>query len=69
MSVSCLWVNVHALVVLKLKDNEGVDNIEQDFNLLFAASGNIRNVTRSVVGLPDGGTRANATSPLMTELS
>ena len=49
-----LWGNVPALDVLNLKDNEGVNDVERDFHLLFAASGDLRNVIKSIVGLPDG---------------
>jgi hypothetical protein len=44
-----------ALDILNVKDNEGTtDALPHDFNLLFAASGDPRNVIKSIVGLPDG---------------
>jgi hypothetical protein len=49
-----LWGNVPALDVLNLKENEGVNDVERDFHLLFAASGDLRNVIKSIVGLPIG---------------
>ncbi|KAF5234485.1 hypothetical protein FAUST_7573 [Fusarium austroamericanum] len=46
-----LWGNVPALDVLQLGSNEG-DNYQGQLNLLFAASGDLRNVVKTVVGLP-----------------
>ena len=44
-----------AVDMLNMKDNEGVCDTHSDTNLLFAASGDIRNVVKSVVeGLSDG---------------
>lgn len=49
-----LWGNVPALDLLNVKDNEGAkDVITQDLSLLFAASGDIRNVVKSIVGIPE----------------
>ncbi|KAI9651810.1 MAG: hypothetical protein M1829_002440 [Trizodia sp. TS-e1964] len=46
-----LWGNVPALDVLYLKQNEG-DKLPKDIHLLFAASGDIRNVVKTLSGLP-----------------
>ncbi|KAF2797239.1 hypothetical protein K505DRAFT_358599 [Melanomma pulvis-pyrius CBS 109.77] len=49
------WGNVPALDLLNVKDNEGdKDIINRDLSLLFAASGDIRNVVKSIVGIPEG---------------
>lgn len=49
-----LWGNMPALDVLKINDNEGETNITgRDLSLLFAASGDLRNVVKSLVGLPE----------------
>ncbi|TLS21936.1 uncharacterized protein PpBr36_09426 [Pyricularia pennisetigena] len=47
-----LWGNVPAVDLIKLKDNEGV-GFKQDIDLLFAASGDLRNVILSIGQLPD----------------
>lgn len=48
-----LWGNVPALDLLNVGKNEGIDDIlHRDFNLLFAASGDLRNVIKTVMGLP-----------------
>ena len=50
-----LWGNMPAINTLTARDNEGVCEIHRDMNLLFAASGDIRNVVKSIVeGLPNG---------------
>jgi hypothetical protein len=50
-----LWGNMPAVNVLNMRDKEGVGEIHRDMNLLFAASGDLRNVVKSIVeGLPDG---------------
>jgi hypothetical protein len=50
-----LWGNMPAVNMLKKKDSEAVDEFHRDMNLLFAASGDIRNVVKTIVdGLPDG---------------
>ncbi|KAB8302796.1 hypothetical protein EYC80_006141 [Monilinia laxa] len=46
-----LWGNVPAIDMVQNSKNEGKEFPEQ-FNLLFAASGDIRNVLKSLVGLP-----------------
>ncbi|KAI4222628.1 MAG: hypothetical protein L6R40_008569 [Gallowayella cf. fulva] len=46
-----LWGNVPALDLLNLQQNEGVDFAE-DLRLLFAASGDIRNVIKSLTKVP-----------------
>lgn len=40
-----------ALNILQLENNEGLQDRNRDFNLLFAASGDLRNMIKSVVGL------------------
>ncbi|KDQ11254.1 hypothetical protein BOTBODRAFT_463500 [Botryobasidium botryosum FD-172 SS1] len=45
-----LWGNIPAMDILKLSHNEGMTN--QDFSLAFVASGDIRNLVRTVNGLP-----------------
>jgi hypothetical protein len=47
-----LWGNMPALDILKMEDNEGRQHLSKDTNLLFAASGDCRNVINSIVGLP-----------------
>jgi hypothetical protein len=50
-----LWGNMPAVDLLNMEENEGVHSIHRDMSLLFAASGDIRNVVQSVVdGLPEG---------------
>ncbi|KAJ5761103.1 hypothetical protein N7520_008259 [Penicillium odoratum] len=46
-----LWGNVPAFDVLKLESNEG-EEYDGDLRLLFAASGDIRNLVRTVANLP-----------------
>jgi len=47
-----LWGNVPALDVLNLTSNEGEDCRERNFDLLFLASGDLRNVILTIPGLP-----------------
>lgn len=47
-----LWGNIPALDVLNLADNEGEDSRKRDFDLLFPASGDLRNVIMTILGLP-----------------
>jgi hypothetical protein len=50
-----LWGNMPAIDVLNIEKNEGINQIHRDIRLLFAASGDIRNVVKSITqGLPDG---------------
>ncbi|KAJ6282177.1 hypothetical protein J3E71DRAFT_361124 [Bipolaris maydis] len=50
-----LWGNMPALDILQLQNNEGgTCATSHDFNLLFAASGDLRNVIKTIVGLPEG---------------
>ena len=50
-----LWGNMPAVDILKFEQNEGVSKIHHDIRLLFAASGDIRNVIKSITeGLPNG---------------
>lgn len=52
-SLQYLWGNIPALDLLKVAENEGDEVIlQQDMSLLFAASGDLRNVVKTVVGLP-----------------
>ncbi|KAI6349206.1 hypothetical protein MCOR25_010692 [Pyricularia grisea] len=46
-----LWGNTPAFDVLNLESNEGVDYNEQ-LNLLFAASGDLRNVVKTIAQIP-----------------
>jgi hypothetical protein len=53
-SLQYFWGNVPALDLLKAKDYEGEEaTMKQDFALLFAASGDLRNVIKTIVGLPE----------------
>ncbi|KAF1362388.1 hypothetical protein EJ07DRAFT_174795 [Lizonia empirigonia] len=47
-----LWGNMPALDILNLKDNEKDIDPKHNFALLFAASGDPRNVFKTIVGLP-----------------
>ncbi|KAF1928848.1 uncharacterized protein M421DRAFT_61946 [Didymella exigua CBS 183.55] len=49
-----LWGNMPALDILNLKDNEGDTDLNRDLALLFAASGDPRNIFKTVAGLPIG---------------
>ena len=50
-----LWGNMPAVDMLNMEENEGAYDIHRDMNLLFAASGDIRNVVESITqGLLDG---------------
>jgi len=50
-----LWGNMPAVNILNIEESEGVCDIHRDINLLFAASGDIRNVVKSIIeGLSDG---------------
>ncbi|APA07182.1 hypothetical protein SS1G_04092 [Sclerotinia sclerotiorum 1980 UF-70] len=46
-----LWGNVPAIDVIQRGKNEG-EIFPEEFNMLFAASGDIRNVVKSIIGLP-----------------
>ncbi|KUI70772.1 Histone-lysine N-methyltransferase SMYD3 [Cytospora mali] len=48
-----LWGNMPALDILKLQENEGVA-YNKPLNLLFAASGDLRNVVKTITSLPEG---------------
>ncbi|RWA06465.1 hypothetical protein EKO27_g8646 [Xylaria grammica] len=50
-TVKYLWGNVPAFDAIQLAQNEGVD-FQNSINLLFAASGDLRNVVLSVANLP-----------------
>ncbi|KAL7909005.1 hypothetical protein GGI35DRAFT_493828 [Trichoderma velutinum] len=47
----CLWGNIPAIDVLQLESNEGVNHGKQ-MNLLFAASGDLRNVVKTIAQVP-----------------
>jgi hypothetical protein len=50
-----LWGNMPALDILQLQHNESKScETSQDFNLLFAASGDLRNALKTIAGLPEG---------------
>ncbi|KAG6830397.1 hypothetical protein H0H93_014061 [Arthromyces matolae] len=49
---SYLWGNVPAIDCLNLSNNEGATASTKDFKLCFAASGDIRNLVRTVNSLP-----------------
>ncbi|KAF2444501.1 MYND finger family protein [Karstenula rhodostoma CBS 690.94] len=49
-----LWGNIPALGILNVVKNEGVtDVVHRDLNVLFAASGDIRNLVKTVTTIPD----------------
>ncbi|KAF2875827.1 hypothetical protein BDV95DRAFT_485026 [Massariosphaeria phaeospora] len=49
-----LWGMMPALDLLNLPKNEGVQDLSRDYNILCAASGDLRNIIKTVAGLPDG---------------
>ncbi|RAQ98724.1 mynd finger family protein [Stemphylium lycopersici] len=50
-----LWGNMPALDILQLQNNESKTyTTNHDFNLLFAASGDLRNTIKTIAGLPEG---------------
>ncbi|KAF8873189.1 hypothetical protein BD779DRAFT_311437 [Infundibulicybe gibba] len=53
-SAGYLWGNVPAIDFLNLAHNEKQAAIDQDFKICFAASGDIRNLVKTVNGLPEG---------------
>lgn len=49
-----LWGNIPAIDLLNVTENEGIKVIlQQDVSLLFAASGDLRNVVKTITGLPE----------------
>ncbi|KAF9733843.1 hypothetical protein PMIN04_012859 [Paraphaeosphaeria minitans] len=49
-----LWGNIPAIDLLKATENEGDEAImQQDVSLLFAASGDLRNVVKTIISLPE----------------
>ncbi|PSN67352.1 hypothetical protein BS50DRAFT_553325 [Corynespora cassiicola Philippines] len=48
-----LWGNMPALDIIKMKDNEGLEDLGRDMKILFAASGDCRNLVKSIVNLPE----------------
>ncbi|KAK8900825.1 hypothetical protein QC760_010589 [Botrytis cinerea] len=46
-----LWGNTPAMDILKLKENEG-DLYEEDIAVLFAASGDLRHVVKTIASIP-----------------
>ncbi|KAL8784828.1 MAG: hypothetical protein Q9213_003732 [Squamulea squamosa] len=59
-----LWGNSPALNALNLADNEGLD-YDKDLNLLFAASGDFRNIVATVNTLP--GNYSNAATTVIND--
>ncbi|KFY92810.1 hypothetical protein V500_04013 [Pseudogymnoascus sp. VKM F-4518 (FW-2643)] len=51
-----LWGNTPALDVLQLEQNEGLDYAD-DIALLFAASGDLRHVVKTIANIPEGMTQ------------
>lgn len=50
----CLWGNLPAIDLLNVNKNEGSEAISrQNVSLLFEASGDLRNVVKTIVGLPE----------------
>ncbi|CZR56251.1 uncharacterized protein PAC_06139 [Phialocephala subalpina] len=50
-----LWGNMPAVDILNIEESESICDIHRDMDLLFAASGDIRNVVKSIMeGLSDG---------------
>lgn len=50
-----LWGNMPAVNILSMEEGESICDIHRDMTLLFAASGDIRNLVKSIIeGLPDG---------------
>ena len=48
-----LWGNMPAIDRLNAASNEGVNDVmNRNVNLLFVASGDLRNVVKTIVGLP-----------------
>jgi hypothetical protein len=53
-SLQYLWGNIPAIDLLKVTENEGDEAIlQQDVSLLFAASGDLRNVIKTIISLPE----------------
>ncbi|KAF2026715.1 hypothetical protein EK21DRAFT_103059 [Setomelanomma holmii] len=48
-----LWGNMPALEILQIQKNEGVKDDQRNYNLLFAATGDLRNLITTVIGIPD----------------
>ncbi|KAF1994316.1 hypothetical protein P154DRAFT_586027 [Amniculicola lignicola CBS 123094] len=48
-----LWGNVPALDILNIRDNKSNQDPPGNLDLLFGASGDLRNVIKTVLGLPD----------------
>jgi hypothetical protein len=54
-----LWGNMPAIDLLKVTENEGDESVlRQDISLLFAASGDLRNVVKTIVSLPENYTES-----------
>ncbi|KAK4148361.1 hypothetical protein C8A00DRAFT_39095, partial [Chaetomidium leptoderma] len=51
-----MWGNVPAIDILRLPDNEGLTH-DEEIELLFAASGDLRNVVKTIVDLPTAATQ------------
>jgi hypothetical protein len=54
-SAQYLWGNIPTLDILRVGDNEDVvDAVNRSFKILFAASGDLKNAIKTIVGLPEG---------------
>jgi hypothetical protein len=47
-----MWGNMPAIDILKAQKNEGEGSSTQDLDILCTASGDLRNVVKTVVGTP-----------------
>lgn len=54
LRIKKLWGNMPAIDILGVEKNEGDKAKSMDFKILCAASGDLRNVVKTVCGLPDG---------------
>lgn len=53
LSPSYLWGNTAAIDCLNISHNEQASGVSQDFKLCFAASGDLRNLIKTINGLPE----------------
>jgi hypothetical protein len=51
-SMSYMWGNTAAINILELNRNEGSDAKDRDLNIMCAASGDLRNVVKTVSSMP-----------------
>jgi hypothetical protein len=55
LTLEYLWGSMPALDILNIKDHEDTtDTVHSNFNILFAASGDLRSAIKSIVRLPNG---------------